>query len=60
MEDVFELYGQLFNNVTVFTIEMVRSDVSVMVSQIDHIKVTDVSIEPRLKTKCTSVSDSRT
>ncbi len=30
MEDVFELgcmYGQLFNNVTVFTIEMVRSDV---------------------------------
>lgn len=47
MEDVFELYGQLFNNVTVFTIEMVRSDVSVMVSQIDHIKVTDVSIEPR-------------
>lgn len=58
------MYGQLLNNVTVFTTEMVKSDVDVMVSQTDHIKVNCYLLKPSLKKEekkqAKFTSDSRT
>lgn len=51
---MFELscmYGHLFNNNVFLTIELVRSDVNIMVYQTDHIKVSYVVWDLTMKTK---------